>query len=263
MSSQFARAGDEWEQSQRALLADAKLRGERGSRTWRICEVAAGVDDEKFFADVRALFTTPAVWQITPPSTRAARGRALAFRMVSRMATAVEELLASRHRLCPFVTFLVLTSPQETKDKLLGLPPCLLDAFTKELLKSYHGVCDEECLATLEAMAMQLPTDISEIEARHASLRRLLYTSSVQTHRMDVEDLSAQWMVLQHRLRRGHYQTRQARSVKRNIGKAKASDRRRSNIAQGKRLGMGQRRSLGGPVEGVHAHEGRGPPAVR
>ena len=47
-------------------------------------------------------------------------------------------------------------------------------------------------------MAAFLAVDMSEVEARHASLRRLLLGKSVQTHRTEFPDLSAQWVASQH-----------------------------------------------------------------
>ena len=135
-----------------------------------------------------------------PPSQKTVKGRALAFRLVARMACGVEQLLSSRHKKAPFQTFRVLTEGEAARGTIVNLAPCLQDPFTTQMLKDYPGLEGDDCLAALETLATLLPNDITEIEARHATLRRLLLGKSLQTHKMDFEDLSGQWVALQHRL---------------------------------------------------------------
>lgn len=43
--------------------------------------------------------------------------------------------------------------------------------------------------------------DTSTIEAKHASIRRLLFASSVQTHKQSFDELSSNWLFMQARNR--------------------------------------------------------------
>ena len=65
------------------------------------------------------------------------------------------------------------------------------------LLKKYPTVECDECLAVISMVATTLRTDIANVEARHASIRIFQVSRSLQTHRVDVQDLSEAWLFQQ------------------------------------------------------------------
>ena len=67
---------------------------------------------------------------------------------------------------------------------------------TKRLHPTFSG---PEFMAKLALVSQVLWKDISRVEAKHATIRRLLVAASLQTHPQAVQDLSAQWVFLQAR----------------------------------------------------------------
>ena len=259
MSSQLARAGEAWENAERANVAKAVLAGLPPTRAYRVTEVASGVDDNQFFQAVATLYNSDD-WNVLPPSRVTVECRALVFRMVARMACAVEELLASRHRRCPFLTFRLLCDWEGTLGKL---KPCMLDTWSKRILGDINTLEErkDELLALLALVAELVTVDISQVEARHASLRRILYGQSLQTHRLTFPSLSAQWLCTQIRRRGCGYAFAAPKSAK---AKTQArSARRRSTSGMRKRHGAAQpsqKRGFGGAFRGwlrLHADGAR------
>ena len=197
LGKQFERAAETWTYKQRATLAGALQAGTGYRRRFRVVDVAEGQDDTAFLAKLRVMFE-PSLWSVMPPSFHTVSNRALSFRCLSRMGCAFEKLLRSRHDACPFVTFLVLVDPS-VADKITRMPPCLLDPWTKRLLDMYPTMQGDELIHIIAAVAEVLRVDISHLESRNASIRRLLTSRSVQTHPMTSADLSAQWVFQQHR----------------------------------------------------------------
>ena len=226
MGKQFRRAADKWDFSQRAAMAHAAEQGREHVRQLRVVQVAEGSDDRQFALQVRLLASTEHLWAIMPPSFHTVRNRALAFRCISRVGCAFAKLLATRHQRFPFRVFLLLLDPAKAQE-LLQTPDCLLDGWTKTLKGLYPDFSGEEFQQVLYTVALLLRVDISSVESRHASIRRLLTARSVQTHPMGFADLSAQWVFQQHR-------TQQAAEQPKKKAEAKQGDRRSENGRQQK-----------------------------
>eukprot|EP00930_Biecheleria_cincta_P095370 TRINITY_DN87333_c0_g1_i1.p1 TRINITY_DN87333_c0_g1~~TRINITY_DN87333_c0_g1_i1.p1 ORF type:complete len:1612 (-),score=257.34 TRINITY_DN87333_c0_g1_i1:89-4207(-) len=195
LDRQFHRASSAWEQSQQARAASAAMRGEPVRRAYRLSEIAAGRDNEHFFEQVKTAFSSSDLWRVMPPSFNTFEKRALAFRLLSRMACAFQRLVAGPQKRFPILLFLLLIDP--TAD--LPLSECLWDAWSLSLRKRFPKLNEPELFQILIAVASRMPVDISHIESLNASLRRFLYSRSLQTHAMTVSDLSGQWLSQQHR----------------------------------------------------------------
>ena len=87
-------------------------------------------------------------------------------------------------------------------------------------------------LYKLAMVAMLLPSDISAIESKHASVRRLLVSASVQTHAPEFESLAAGWGCMAFRNNRSSSWAPWQRK------------KQRKGLA--KKKGMGQRQEGGG-----------------
>ena len=80
---------------------------------------------------------------------------------------------------------------------LLATPPCMRDSFATKFLGKYDtkgALTGAAAKAELHFLARLVHVDISQLESLHATIRRLLTGRSVQTHRMDLRDLDAEWV---------------------------------------------------------------------
>ena len=57
-------------------------------------------------------------------------------------------------------------------------PPCMMDVWTQEMLRLHPGFVGDEIMGKLALLATLLWTDISGVEARHVTIRRLLMNAS-------------------------------------------------------------------------------------
>ena len=223
LGSQFERAADKWEFEQQAKLAKARRDGVAAGRKLRVVEVARCTDDHRMALQLRILASTDIMWAMLPPSFFTVRHRALAFRCIARLGCAHHKLLHHRHQRFPFRLFLLLDDPGRATE-MSSTPECLLDPWSKKMRRLYPTFSGEEFMQVLYTAAALLKVCVSNIEARHASVRRMLTARSVQTTPMGLSELSAQWYFQQFRtgqsaLRHGH---RGRRAKGRQLAKKKA-----------------------------------------
>lgn len=205
--AQFATAGDDFEQKQRSKLAQAMQDGAPvtfGSRKYRLTIAAEGGVETKCFAQIHTLFAEAAMWEIFPRTAYTVRFRSLAFRMLSRAGCVVKQLLEFPHQSFPYRLFLLLSNPGKAQE-LADVPECLLDGWSLDMKKRHPTFAEPEFLQKLAMVALLLWVDISQVEARHATIRRLLVGASLQTHPQVFTDLAAQWSFLQFRKRRQRF----------------------------------------------------------
>lgn len=169
------------------------------SRRYRIAEVASGRDDTEFQARAQLLFRESALWQIMPPHFRTIHFRCLAFRMVSRMACSQWELLGRPHQQFPYRMFMLLSDPSLAHD-ILQVPDCVMGAWAQHLRARFPELSGDEFYAILAEAAMRMMVDTSVIEAKHATIRRLLLLASQNTHTLQGGALSARWVLNQCRI---------------------------------------------------------------
>lgn len=200
LTSQFAVAGEAWDDEQLFRVVDSAAAGRHdwSVREFRLTIAACGDEEQAFFDQLRLLRGEVALWSTMPVEAFTVKFRALAFKMISRSGCCVAELLQHPHRQMPYQLFALLRHPERASE-LLELPDCRWDAWSRQLRELHPDLCDEACLQKLAIIAHQLWTDISRVESKHASIRRLLTVSSVQTHQQSLEDLSSQWVFLQAR----------------------------------------------------------------
>jgi hypothetical protein len=146
------------------------------------------------------LFIVNEMWQMFPPSWNTVGNRSLAFRCLSRMACAQWQMLGSDHLRFPLQMFRLLGSEDSSlAEHLLRTPDCLLDQWSKGLRADYPTLSGAEFDVVLAATAVGYMVDISEIESKHAAIRRTLLAASLQTHQMSAHNLSARWCLQQYR----------------------------------------------------------------
>ena len=223
LGKQFKRAGDQWEREELGRIAAARAAGHEYHPNWRVLHIALGEDDRQFAIQLHILSSAKELWAIVPPTFHTVGNRALAFRCISRMGCSHHKLLATRHQKFPFRVFLLLRSPSRS-DEFSKVPNCLLDSWTKKLKALYPSLEGDEFLYVLETIAKLLKVDITNVESRHASVRRMLVCRSTQTHPMGFGDLSGQWLFQQ--LRNVTTMKRNKRAYK---SKKKAQKRKRKS----------------------------------
>ena len=197
LSSQLEVSSDHWEVTQQARVAAAIKSGAdlRGARRFRVGIAADCVFEQEALQTLGFLFVEDDLWKILPEDGWTFRFRALAFKMISRAGACVYLYLQSAHEKCPYILFKLLGHPdgyQGVLDKL----PCqgLQDEWTRSMIARHPTLTGEVFQAKLHLSATMCYTDIAGIEARHASLRRLLHTRSAQTNSLAVVDLGSLWV---------------------------------------------------------------------
>ena len=232
MGKQFDRAAEHTTWAARADLADGRLSMPEFLLKSPVVQVALGRDDDFFKAQLSILASRPEMWTVSPPSSHTGLQRALAFRCISRMGCAFQKLIASKHCGYPFQTFRLLADPS-LSESVKKAPECLLDQWTKSLRNKYPDMAGEEFTHVLYSVASLLKLDITNIESRHASVRRLLVSRSVQTHPMAFIDLSAQFLCQQFRTSRS-WATKHMRRDDGSVPKPMVRRRRKKATAEKK-----------------------------
>ena len=183
-------------------MGEAVVRVKAGgplSRDFRITIAASQRLEKECQRQTAMLLCEAKLWSALPEGCLTVSHRCLVYRMLSRLACCVEELLCSEHRRYPIALFRLLDSPDAaTAADIKGVPECVLDSFSSDFLGTYPDPTCDEALAVLSSVAALLKLDIAEIECRHAAIRRHLHTR-VQTHVMCFSHLSGMWMSQQSR----------------------------------------------------------------
>ena len=115
----------------------------------------------------------------------------LHFRMLSAGACSIESTLGQVWTSYPVKVFGAL----EGRADFMTDPQCLLDHLSRGLKQAYSQMLPHEWQILLQTVACDFSLDISQIEARHASTRRVLMSRSLQTKLPNLEDVSAAWVL--------------------------------------------------------------------
>ena len=195
-------SSERWEVQQRVAVArgDLNLSGSGCGRPFMMTEAAFGRVEAKRMERLADLWNSPEQWTTIPPQCLTAQFRALCFRVLARQGAAVEQLLAHPHRQFPFALFQLLETPEEASN-LVTIPECRKDTWTLAMQEQHPDLQGDDFLATVALHAHLQSTNISNIEAKHASVRRQLTARSVQTWALKMVTASAEWLC-QH-IRRG------------------------------------------------------------
>ena len=161
-------------------------------RTFRVLEVWEGKHLRAYMDQVDDC--AHCVHKAVPRTSLNESTRSFMFRLLSRGACAVEQIMAVQHRAAPFVVFAPLCGQAE---RLSGLKPCLCDDLAKRVLQTFPTAADlsgPEAQAMLSAMAMSMQIDILRLESLHASSRRIIHMRSCNTWCLALEELNAEWV---------------------------------------------------------------------
>ena len=115
----------------------------------------------------------------------------LHFRLLAGALCAVQTVLGKPCRSYPVKLFSWLN---EGRPSFLEDPACILDPLATVLRQRLGSCSDEEARAVLTTLSAEFSMDISAIEARHASTRRILHMTSVQVPTPNLQEVSANWV---------------------------------------------------------------------
>lgn len=204
LAHQFHVAGAAFEAEQQMRVASKLALGggcKFSDRDYRASLAAKGVGEKKCLGQLQSLFTSPEVWTIFPRSAYAVHFRALAFRMLARCCCCIQQLLGFPHQQFPCRMFALLAEPG-LAGEFVATPSCLLDPWSAELRQRHPDLGGAELMQKLALIGTLAWTDISQVESRHATVRRIMKQGSLQTKQQMFASLSAEWCLLQYRKRR-------------------------------------------------------------
>ena len=214
IQQQLELGSHDYEQKERAKMAVAMSQGDSRvqARDYPLGVAAMGTLEAKFHDSLNQLWQHSPLWSLIPPKKRTVQTRALAFRLLSRAAASVHHLLSESHQTCPVRLYKLLADP-DLAPTLAEQPPCVKDSWTQALQKQYPRFSEPEFMNILIGLGCSLRTDISSIEAKHASIRRQLTSKSIQTWRLGLSQASSEW-ILQGCRRKGTSKSSQTMSNK-------------------------------------------------
>lgn len=188
-----------WERTQQVKELKAKKKGLRGVHREFMCLVAArGSLETTLYRQLELLMVDARLWTVIPDRYITVKLNAVAFLMCSRLGCQVEQNLAHRHRSYPFKLYLWLEDPS-LATSIRSASDCMKTSWVLDFLRQFPLSDDitecEESFDVLVAIMRELHDEMIEIEAKHATLRRLLKGKGVQTHTLDVEELSADFVL--------------------------------------------------------------------
>eukprot|EP00971_Amphidinium_carterae_P146252 2899074-Amphidinium_carterae.5 len=195
LQSHFQMASAEFEEIERKEMMKAALSAAVGKRQYRLAVAASMKLEKQCLAELANLFNDGHdVWQFFPEASWTLALQVKAFILMSRVGCLLEHTLFARHSKFPCKLFLLLDQ-SEAAESLTSVPKCMKDKWTKEVEAKYPTLTEPSLLATLALQASIQPTDISAIEARHASVRRQCVLRSCQTWCACLKQVSANFLL--------------------------------------------------------------------
>ena len=192
LTSQLQMSGLNWERHERAGLLDPQAASDDlPHRQYQLTVAAEGVLEKTFFHSLQGLFHDESHWKLVADDDITVGFRSLCFKVLSRAGCMIYTELTVPHRSFPTCLFQLLKNPA-LGEIYAAKSECVMCDWSRELLQKYPGFQGEELQAILEAHAQLCATNTSQIESRHASLRRSLLTRSAHTHTMALPLLSAE-----------------------------------------------------------------------
>jgi hypothetical protein len=174
----------------------AELEGKPPSPFGQSVAIAASLQrEEECFQQAALLLHEELLWRGLPDRALTVQHRCLCFRLISRMACCVEQLLACSHRRCPTQVFrLLVMTDISIVDEVRTDPDCLKDPWSIRFLSSFPNPRCDEALAVLSFLAELIKCDIAAIECRHAAIRRWVHSRGLQAHSVALKDVPSEWV---------------------------------------------------------------------
>mgnify|MGYP003313405542 CR=1 FL=1 len=137
------------------------------------------------------------LWILMPCGDFTNRVRADAFESITAAAAMAQKFLVDRHEATPFLAFLILEDPAVAA-RLDGERRCMLDPWSAQLSDESGGFTTPLARAKVFLIALMVHFSNMRLEVGNAALRRWVI-QRVQTHKLSLADLSAEWTASQFR----------------------------------------------------------------
>ena len=189
--------GEQCEREEVCRVAREALAGAQPRREYRATIAANNTLEATCSTKLSALTQDKRMWQHMPASALVASKTNLTFRMVSRAKCSVHQLLIAEHMKWHTRIFKLLYD-YSIVDELRKPHMCVgvLGAFVVNFLESFgEDLTSGDAKCYLEASVVFIKHDIAQIEATHASIRRVLLARSHNTHPMRMQNLSREWVL--------------------------------------------------------------------
>ena len=197
----------EFDRQQLRKAAAAKKRGEDPVKA-RACRVHLLYTGKYSWASIHYIaevMRSHDAWDILPASDVSRKTSSLAFRLLTRTAAAVYQLVIVIFRSWPYKIFYVLVDPRIAYEAANITCRCTMDRFTYWLMArrgwSAERLLEEESKAKIAAWAPTLKTDSVVNEAGHASFRRQVFHRNVQCQAPSFELIAAEFSSRNHTIR--------------------------------------------------------------
>ena len=175
------------------MLATGNLKGFLESARWPLLEAALGAKDRTALNSIAAL-DDPACYSAWPEDWYTVATRTKLFKCLSRQAAAIHELLATKHKACPYMVFRLISDPAAAQAELDGTCRSAMDDFTTGFLEAYPDeLCSEPAMLELAMVLMHARTSTVSLESSNASVRRRLHGASLQVVMPDLHAISAEF----------------------------------------------------------------------
>ena len=120
----------------------------------------------------------------------------LAFRLAARASAVILDNLVAEELCFPFTLLSLDTSSdaEALADQILASPRCVMDSWTLSMVSRYHDVpslLSHEARLERQTLLLSFKQCTTRVEGRHASIRRLVKMSSLQSKSCDLPLLSA------------------------------------------------------------------------
>eukprot|EP00971_Amphidinium_carterae_P101796 2014786-Amphidinium_carterae.6 len=194
LDSELILNGKKAECLQRVAQAKAVMSGNKTfKRTWPLLQ-AAKHWEINFFKELSELLISKHLWELFSKESRTFEVRSLAHRLIARSGACVYQLLFQQHDKFPTKLMELIDSPGKSHEFAM-ISSCLKDDWTQALQQEYPTLNHPHLIAILVSQCSGQPTNIAEIESKHASVRRQIVSRIVQTWRCGIAQSSAQWIL--------------------------------------------------------------------
>ena len=186
----------EWELEQQCHLLSAAP-GDKPQRHYKVTMLAHCAIENEAFVLLDEAFKAKQLWTLVPSDGKTNAYRCGSFRALSRSGGAIQEIHVRRNTAFAIRKYAVIHSPEVWKTLRLT-PRCLIDRLSWESLGSSmdSDTLSEEVLDDLELDAQEAEITVGAIECKHAAIRRIVKTRSLQTHTIDMKSLNVEWVSL-------------------------------------------------------------------
>jgi hypothetical protein len=188
----LALGSEKWELDERRKEVKALESQTDHNRSFPITVAASGELEDAFLDRICKLLG-PEPWRFLPTRNMNVRFRHTLFRLLSRAACCVAELLRHPNTLYPTRLYLLLLDPSLWED-ILEDDACTMDQRSLELREKYRSSL-EDLLMILRVDAHMLQVHTASVENLWAWLRRIFESLGIQTHRLDFERARSEWML--------------------------------------------------------------------